>query len=151
MEQGQHNKALFKSEYSMGQYDFIRLDKILTLMDEYAIQVQLFNPDSLLLFYGILWELYKNFRSILFESIRTKFEKQFSQIRKDVYDEVSRLNSLRNKGVVMPVISISIMDELDKIQMDLLEIRQIIGLGITVEKIESMKTKLERAMGVLHE
>jgi len=150
MPEEKHQKAIFKAQFSMGQYDYERYDEILKAMDEYAIKVQNFETDAFLTFYGILWELYKNFRPILFDSLRIKFEERFKQVREKLLEELKKYNVFASQGVQYRVDTILIRD-FDTIQMDLLEIKQIIGLGIAVDKVEELKTKLERVMGVSHE
>jgi len=106
--------------------------------------------EALLPFYAILWELYKNFRPILFDSVRVKFDKGFRKLETDVYEEYNRIVAARNdRRLINP--SMELIRKLDDMQIKLLEIRQIIGLGIQVYKEETLKKKLERALGVSHD
>jgi hypothetical protein len=122
-------KFLMKSEFSMGQYDFIRYDKILTTMDQLAIEVGMMNVDALKGFHAVLWELYKNFRPIIIDAKRTDYEKRFREIKGKINQEISRSRGLEEDSGELTV-SDEIIDELDNLQMDLLEIKQLIGLGI---------------------
>lgn len=150
MPEEQQRKALFKAQFSMGQYDYERFNEILKAMDEYAIKVQNFESDAFQTFYGILWELYKNFRPILFDTVREKFDKEFKDVRTKMLEELRKNNIFVIQGMQY-AFDKTLIEDFDRIQMDLLEIKQIIGLGIAVDKVEELKTKLERVLGVSHE
>ncbi len=148
MPEPRHNKAIFKSSFSMGQYDFERFDKLLSAMDAFAVRVAIHDHTALVPLYSILWELYKNFRSIIFEPQRKKYEDKFKLV-KSMIDNYSSANSeLRKHGMNPVSAENSILRILDELQMDLLDIKQIIGLGLQVDKQEAFKTKIQRALGV---
>lgn len=132
----------------MGVYDFERYDDLLKGMDKYACLVAVGDSSALKPLYSILWELYKNFRPIILEAVREKYEEQFKQLKKLIDTNASANNQLTSLNRNPMPISEDIIDLMDKLQMDILVIKQFIGLGINVDKQESHKTKLARALGV---
>ena len=149
MAEEQHNKAIFKSSFSMGQYDFERMNELLKSMDALSIAVGCGDHSCLFPYYYVLWELYKNFRPIIFESERHKYETVFKRVKNEIEDDIKRngINKLNGLPQMMNIDGM-LLASLDEIQMKLLDIRQIIGLGIMVDKQEANSTKLARALGV---
>lgn len=147
-----HSKAIFKSEFSMGQYDFERFNKLLYNMDEYAVRVACSDFTALIPLFSVLWEIYKNFQPIIFETEREYYKKQFKSVRINIDSELNRIAYNKRNSMYSDLsISRSLLFKLDKLQMDMLQIKQIIGLGISVQKQEVFKTKIERALGVSHD
>lgn len=132
----------------MGQYDFERYDSLLQGMDKYACRVALGDSNALKPLYSLLWELYKNFSPIVLEHEHKKYLDKFQHLRQLIDSNVTANNQLAALGKSSPGISQNIIDLMDELQMEILKIKQFIGLGITVEKKESHKTKLARALGV---
>jgi hypothetical protein len=151
MMEPRHDKAIFKLSFSMCQYDFERFNELLKQMDFYAIRVACHDSVSMTPLYSVLWEIYKNFRSIIFESQRKKYEDKFKQVKTLIGSFSTTNQELKAYGMNQVSTENTILKLLDELQMDLLDIKQIIGLGIMVEKQETSSTKLARALGVPHE
>jgi len=145
-------KPRFKSEFSMGQLDFERYHEMLMVMDRVASRARMFESDSIIPFYSILKELYKNWRPIVFETKRKTIDASFEKVDKDIIkwrnDQSRRFG---NPNSPMASFPIEILKGLEDIQTDILEIKQVIGLGIRVEKDLTPKKRWERALGVSHD
>jgi hypothetical protein len=136
----------------MGQYDFERLNDLLKRMDGCAICVRMKDYHFLVPFYAVLYEIYMFMRPIIFESKRAEYEDAFKKLDNMINTDVQSASQMEKQGVISQYkMNPGILKTASKLQMDLMEIRQIIGLGIQVDKQESNKTKLARALGVSHE
>lgn len=145
-------KARFKSEFSMGQLDFERFHEMLFTMDKVACRARMFESDSLVPFYSVLYELYKNFRPIVFETKRKSLDDMFDTVKRDIIIwRNSQVRRLGNPNSSMSSFPLEILNLLEKIQTDVLEIKQVIGLGIKVEKDLTPRKRWERALGVSHD
>jgi len=133
-------KPRFKSEFSMGQLDFERYHRLLTAMDWYAVECRRFNQDAVVRLYSVLKQIYYNFRSIIFETKRKELEKKFKIIEGEIIQ--------RGMAGFKFTFSMKIFRLLEEIMADLLEIKQIIGLGIEVRPEVSKKQRWERALRI---
>ena len=124
-------RAMMQSVFSMGQYDFIRYDKILSSADELSIQASMLNSDTILPFWSVLWGMYKNFRPIIIDSKREEYDGKFRDLKQKIFNELQRMKAVKDNDEE-GTIDVSIIDDLDALHMNMLEIKQLIGLGITV-------------------
>lgn len=136
-----------KSKFSMGELDFIRYDMLLKNLDTIAFNAR-HSPECeklLMPWYSALYELYLNFRPILYETSKQELDINFRSLRSAIDTELFRIN--HNKSDMGRVwakssatsVSYYLIDKMDKVQMKLMEIKQICGLGISVKKEFSEK------------
>lgn len=135
-------KPNMKSEFSMGMLDFQRYDMILRSIDEMSIQVSMSNPQALIPFYAALWDLYKNFRPVLIPIAMEKYDKQFNEVKNLVYNEMNVSNDANDSCSI----SQEIIEKLDNLHIDLLQMRQIIGLGIVLTQDLSFEERLRKGL-----
>jgi len=131
-------KSRFKAEFSMGQLDYERYHNMLQAADMYAIRCRNFENSFVLPFYAVLKQLYANFRPIIFETKKKDFEERFKLVEK----EINRRQVAGSK-LNFPLQIFRILEE---IHFDLLEIKQLIGLGIEVRKEMAKKTIMRKAL-----
>jgi hypothetical protein len=145
-------KPRLKSEFSMGQLDFERFHEMLQVLDKVAVRARMFESDSVIPFYSILKELYKNWRPIVFITKRQKIDETFDIVEREIIEwrnaQARKFGGANSKMASFPI---HILRKLEDIQTDILEIKQVIGLGIKVEKDLTQKKKWERALGVSHD
>jgi len=134
-------KFMMRSEYSMGQYDFIRYDRLLSAMDELSVQVSSYNVNALLPFHSVLWELFKNFSPIMIDIKREEYKSKFKNLRDRILEEINRGSNDDNATIDQ-----NLIDELDDIQIELLGIKQIIGLGIMISKDYSREDLIKKGL-----
>ncbi len=137
-------KPRLRSEFGMGQFDFIRYARLLDKADVLMEEVLNYNLKAIMPFFVILRVIYANFRPIVFETKRTEFQKKFNEIKKLIEDWQKKSEE---EGKTQ--IPITLIDKLETFYQDLLELKQIINLGIRTEREESPLTKLKRAAGLI--
>lgn len=133
----------FKAELSMGMYDYMRYDKRLELADQLDIEINNGNTKAIPLFFAVLKNLYRNFRPIVYDAVRVRFDDKFSELKK-LFMHWKYIESQEGR----PQVPMTLMDSLGNFYADLLELKQMIGLGIRVERQESFDKKLKRAAGL---
>ena len=125
----------FTSEFSMGQYDFQRLDKTLTRVDDLSALITSTDLPSLEMmqqFFAQLKNLYDNFRPIISNATITQeldLVVKEGKLRKRVWE--------RSKAAGMPMSNIKILefvDLMDNFKTRLYDLKQVIGMGIQVKR-----------------
>lgn len=137
-------KPKFKSEFSMGEYDFKRYDLWLGRTELSSATIDSYDIPSLELvqrYFSELNILYKSWKPLI-SSPKLKEElnsmKREAKTKKRVWEQ-SRESGLEfNKNAIFYLV-----DLLDSFHEKLLEIKQVIGLGIVVKKSVSMKEKIK--------
>lgn len=140
-------KPKFTSEYSMGQFDFSRLDKTLTQVDYLSAVITSTDLPQLELmqqFFAQLKNLYDNFRPIISNAKIT--EELAGYIKEGKRRKRMWEGSRRNGMQTSPVIILEFVDLLDNLKTRLYEIRQVIGLGIVVRRNMSTAEKIKQGV-----
>ena len=140
-------KPKFTSEYSMGQYDFARLDKTLTQVDNLSAIITstaLPTLEMMQHFFAQLKNLYDNFRPII--SNAKVVEELAGYIKEGKKRKRIWEGSMRSGMQVNPVIILEFVDLLDNLKTRLYEIRQIIGLGIVVKRNMTTADKIKQGV-----
>lgn len=137
-------KPKFQSEFSMGEYDFKRFDLWLGRAELSSATIQSCEIPELDLvqrYFSELNVLYKCWRSLISsaemkQDLDTKIDE--SKHKKRIWEQS------RNSGTPMNrVVVFELVDLLDDIHTKLLDIKQIIGLGIVVKKVMSTKERIK--------
>jgi len=136
----------FKSEFSMGGYDFERYHKMLKVLDNVATRARMFDPNAIIPYHSILKELYINWRPVIYETKKKVFDKMFEDIEKKIVSWTNE--SRRVYGTDSFSFPSRIAKDLERIHIELLEVRQLIGLGIEVRKEITQRKKWERALKI---
>ena len=136
-------QTTYKTEHNMGQLDFYRYDALLKLADEQSLGCKLppIQPWNILNYYKILDQLYMNFRAVMDKENRGIIDKKFKNIQDNIFDGKSVTH---NKKVTK--IDKSLISDLRDMHMKILEVKQILGLGVPVIKSESQMKKMRRVL-----
>ena len=137
-------KPRFQSEFSMGQLDFERFNLWLGRAELSSAMINSCEVPTLDLvqrYFSELNVLYKSWRSLISSS---EMKKELDE-KIDIAKHKKRMweQSLGTGNPVNKVIIFDIIDLLDAIHTKLLDIKQIIGLGIVVKKVMSAKEKIK--------
>lgn len=140
-------KPRFLSEYSMGEYDFKRINDTLVKVDFFSSLVNSTHLPSLELmqnYFANLVNLYDNFRPIM--SIPSVVNEIDSMIKEST--KMKRLweRSIKNGTALNEYTILKFVDALNETKRKLYYIKQVIGLGIIIRKNLSTKEKIK--MGV---
>lgn len=137
----------FTSEFSMGQFDFARLDKTLTETDRLSSIVtstDLPNLEMMQQFFAQLKNLYDNFRPIISHG---NVIKELDAVviegkqRKRVWENARRSNMPFNQVKILEFV-----DLLDAFKTRLYSLKQVIGLGIQVRRNMSISEKIRQGV-----
>lgn len=131
-------KPRFKAEFSMGQYDYVRYNRILEEADILAIKIGQMNIKTIIPFFSVLKVFWRNIKPNVFETTKDNINGEFKKI--------NNMIDWRTKGLPNP--PFKIINKLEELHADLLEIKQIMGLGIQVKKELTKKQKWERALKI---
>lgn len=133
----------YKSEFNMGQLDFIRFDTILRRADDLQCQAILFKKEAILQYYAVVRNLYNNIRPLLMQNKKLKLVKQYNETFDTLYTKVMEWYSLKNKPFPVRLYKV-----IEIMHGDLLTLRQSIGLGIVMERKYADKTVIRKGLGV---
>jgi len=138
-------KAGYKSEFSMGQLDFERFHEILRTLDYIAIEVRARNKDYIIRYYTILKELFINMRPLMYETVKKEFKGQFKEVEEMMDGKYLYLLIDPDDDETFPL---DLARKLENIHIELLEIRQKIGLGVPATREETTAAKFKRGFGL---
>jgi hypothetical protein len=142
-----HWKAKFVSEFSMGQFDFVRIDTTLKAVDECAAMVTSVDYPSLDLmqrYLAHLKNLYDNFKPIMaYKPVQDELDKKIELAKK----MKRRWETSTRSGInYSPLQILAFVDLLDDLKRRLYEIKQVIGLGIIVKRNMTTKEKIKQGV-----
>ena len=133
----------FKSEFSMGQFDFIRYNKWLEYVEQYHGAIassavpQLDDMQKLFAGLTILFYCWK----VLISSDKTR-----NELRDKIKDAKKRKRkweeNIKNGSSPSTKFIFDFQDLLEDLYEQLMEIKQIIGLGIMVKRVMTTKEKI---------
>lgn len=157
MNEDDKKKFGWKSEFSMGQYDFERLHEMLKLINNFSYFLEIGEYGTLRRLYSLLLTFYDDIRPTLVRADKEKaadIDKKFESIKQIIYkaDKINnnfRINMASESGAVLtPKIIIEAKNQLLKLKREILDIKQDIGLGLVLEKMQSAKDMLGAGLGV---
>lgn len=137
----------FKSEYSMFGLDFERYAKCLSDLDSTSGLIHSVNVPSIELvqrYFAQLNVLYLNWRSLMNNKDKTTMlDGAINEAikRKRQWETSMQLGSSYSKKL-----KLELVDLLNKFHMEILQIKQVIGIGIPVKRILSAKQKIKAGM-----
>ena len=140
-------KPKFQSEFSMGQYDFQRYNDHLKEVEHWCGEVNACAIPDLIMcqqYFAGLNKLYKLWRPIIaVATVKEKLDNKFDEARQ----EKRKWERAKKSGFPFSDISIlKFVDILDAIHTKLMEIKQVIGLGIVVKKNMSVQERIKRGI-----
>lgn len=127
------NEDKVYSEYSMGLFDFKRLDTLLCYIDEYGFKVRLEPGKYIRPYFSVLKQLYVNLRPLLYDGKR----KEFDELLKNTQPQIFKDKKISQKLIVT----------LEEFNISLMELRQDVGLGLTTSIKRSEKKRAKNAWG----
>jgi hypothetical protein len=134
-------KPRLRAEFSMGQYDYERINYIMMALDKVGIMVRMGRLEYLDKYIAFLKQLYLNIKPILYETKKKELDKMFRKA-KVLYNDFSKKAQM-GKRFATPL-----PDLLENIDEKLREYRQIMGLGITVRKELSERALMKKVLRV---
>lgn len=140
-------KPKFTSEFSMGQFDFARLDKTLTQVDYLSGLITSTDIPSLEMmqqFLAQLKNLYDNFRPIMSNANITRELDSVvkdAKLRKRKWEDAVKSGMPMNKRQILDFV-----DLLDAFKTRLYDLRQTIGLGIQVKRNMTIQEKIKQGV-----
>lgn len=137
-------KPVYKSEFSMGQYDFERINGTLIKVDLYSAMVNSADTPQLelmQLYLAELINLYDNFRPII---AAKNFTDELDGSIKEAIKNKRIWENSKISGVQINKVRINkFVDLCRAIKTKLYDIKQKIGLGIIVKKAMDTKEKIK--------
>jgi hypothetical protein len=134
--------STWHAEYSMGSLDYQRMNEILISCDNLSVSVMMNMTEAILPFYASCRAFYHIIKPIMIKTKREKFDKEFEEIRASLKLDVKGMSEELYKGKAMNVPP-ALFDRMRRIYEELLEIKQIHGLGFPVKREKSEKEKLK--------
>jgi len=134
-----------KADWSMTIYDFERYNILLKVADELAVRVRLFDSSSIRDYYSVLRQLYINWRPLMDETMKTEFDKSFNDARNDIF-RLKEFESTEIIEVGESDLKMHVPIDLEQIHLELLEFKQLKGLGVPTRLELTEEQKLKRAM-----
>lgn len=141
-------KPMMQAEYPMWGLDYERFNYWLKWMEYWAAAVnskEAATLEELQNYFSTLNVLYKEWRAII---AIPKTAENYDRYMKEAKELKRRLEREKANGLpTNKVIIQRLTDTLDAIHTELMELKQLIGLGIPVRKNIKMKDKIKMGMG----
>jgi len=118
----------------MGELDYLRFDKILKAVDTYGFLTNSGDIDFLRSYYSSLFQLYVNWRTILYKDEQQLLDKKFKELDRLITDYFS---SKKKNNIFLG----RIIERLNEINIRLIDLKQRIGLGVPLKQVISGKRK----------
>lgn len=140
-------KPKFVSEYSMGSLDFERYNQWLKFVEQWSSEINCVHIPTLDMvqhLYSGLNILYDSWRPIIAQpKIAKEIDEKFNQVRdrKRIWEKRVEEGTQPPKAFI-----IKIVDLLMEIKRKIMDIKQVIGLGIVVKKNMSSREKILAGM-----
>lgn len=141
-------KPLMQAEYPMWGLDYERFNYWLKWMEHWAAVVnskEAATLEELQNYFSTLNVLYKEWRAIIAIAETTKNYDSYMTEAKLLKRRLERESS--NGLPINKIVIQKLTDTLDKIHTELMELKQLIGLGIPVRKNIKFKDKIKLGMG----
>lgn len=137
-------KEGMQAEYQMWGYDFKRLNSILEVVTEGFLMLAS-SPDYALTLTYALKEFYSAIRFLFLDHTKTEYDQRFKDILKFVKGELETYHKYSDMGRERPL-NPEVYEKLDLLRDDLMDMRQLVGLGIPAQKKISKKNSLRGAL-----
>lgn len=137
-------KEGLEAEYQMWGYDFKRLNAILEVITSLFLQLPE-NPDAAMSIAYALKEFYSGIRILFVPSKKEEYDQRFKDLFIFVQQELKRHQRQRDMSMDIPL-NIEVFNRLDTMRDDLMEMRQVVGLGIPAQKKINKKARLKGAL-----
>lgn len=136
----------WKAEFSMGQLDYERYDKILMAIDNYAVLASQEPVNYIKPYLSSLRQFFRQLRPILPINVKEKYDKEFNNLE----DEVNNFLETRFKLTIILITKKTnlLLKKIGELNNEVLVMKQLCGLGIIVSKKETLQKRLERALGI---
>ena len=146
-------KKRFSSEFNAGALEFTRLDEILQKIDQLGMEVTIFNRDAIFPYFSSIKQLYTFLRPFVVLNYSSgglkRIEPTMHQLWLDTIEwNLKYINNKDVKGNRVEKYPLSLVKRIDEFLGALLLIKQTIGFGIPLIKIESTKTAVRRYLSV---
>lgn len=132
------------AEYSMGQYDYKRLDELLTQADALSIKVQTYQTDAIFEHFSVLNQIYLTLRTIPYnEKIIEMQDERFTEMKK----RIDEMRKAINRGEIYTPTE-AFITQLIRLHRHVIEMKQILGLGIQLssENRKDPKARLRKSL-----
>lgn len=132
----------------MWGFEYERLDKLLSAATELNLQLRK-NPKLCLDYLLVLKEIYRPLRPLVYDKIREEIDGNFKAYRvtaRRLASDVDYYRTLNREDLI--TFPDKFYDELDDFYDRIIELRQVLGLGIPVTNRRPDKERLGRALGV---
>jgi len=134
-----------KADWSMVVFDFERYNRLLQFADECALKLRTFDLSVVNHYFSVLKQIYINWKPLMHHTYQEHFDKNFKEISDMLYEleKFKKTNAMETGEVriqkKLPLI-------LEEIHIDLLEFKQLAGLGVPTRTELTEEQKLSRAM-----
>ena len=138
-------RPVLKSQFSMGQLDFIRYDKLLSAADMYGVMVEDGNKDAIKPFFSCLNQFYRQIRWM------TVKRQEADALKLRIKQNIRTMEDYEARGMDFSSVLANLRKDIELFANIVYELKQFCGLGINVEKVLSEKMKWERAARISNE
>lgn len=135
--------AEFVAQYSMGPYDYARYNEWIKRVDESSALInscEIPTLDMVQRYFSELNVLYKSWRILMYDYLKQEIDNLLLECKKEkrVWERGQKA------GVpISDVIKLRLIDRLDAIHTKLMEVKQLIGLGIMVKRKMNMNDRIK--------
>jgi hypothetical protein len=135
--------AEFVAQYSMGPYDYARYNEWIKRVEESSAIINSCQVPTLEMvqrYFAELNVLYKSWRILMYDYVKTELDAAMLQGKKD---KRAWEKSIASGAPLNNLVKFRLIDNLDSIHTKLMEIKQLIGLGIMVKRKMNMTDRIK--------
>ena len=134
----------WRSQFSMGVFDFERYHRLLVAIDDYGTQMWNGNFEAIKPCFSALKQFYMNIRTHLVEPNKVRMD----ALMKGIANRIASIEDLRSKRQNCNHMIKPLMDDMEIAIQEVFHFKQMLGFGVEMEVQMSRKKKWERAAGV---
>jgi len=128
-----------RSQFSMGMQDFERYTKLLGMADEYGVQLWNGDISAITPYFSALKQFYIQIRLLIRDKVK------MDDLKKSIENQINYIENDMKRGTRAEHLLPRLRKDMEAFATRLYELKNLIGMGIEIEKPLSTKKKWERA------
>jgi hypothetical protein len=141
-------KSKYKSEFSMGVYDFERLDTILKNIDDASVRSTCLSKDAILPYFAATKQMYNFLRPFITLSWKKNVTVKMDRVCEELWIKTLdwHIEDFRiNKE--LSLYPLDLVKQIERFHSELLTIKQTFGFGLVMNRELATKSKIAKYLG----
>jgi len=145
MAEEKKGRTVYKSQFSMGLLDFERYDKLLKEADLHGVKLWTGDVNAIIPYFSALKQFYLQIRFIVVD------KRGAEDLKFRIERYIANIEQLQARGGKTEYLIPRLKKDMEEFATMVYEIKQLVGLGIDVEKVMSAKKRWEASARLSHD